>query len=885
MGATLERRFDPRGQTARAIALLAKTLSADDDRLEVLRFNFGVRQISLRTACRRIDVDGTRALLVVGMQPVQREALATRAEGLADAIADEDTLVAVLDDGGRVLGASGGFDSLASRSGEIDVLIDRSTRFEKPVVSTAISVGGRDHPAGVARARIGDDTLLLLIVGPAEPMPVRTKVPAPAIEPEPETVEAVDEPVETERAREPDHGPPSRFWWRTDRSGRFTLISDELGQAVGTANAPNQGETWPEVVERLRLDGSGRLEDALGRSANFSGLTVFWPVVVAGDRIAIDLAGMPAFSRDGAFEGYRGFGVIRADVRRPDAAGTLPRPEPVSQVATVQPGSNVVSLDNTPTRILPHPLAGHEKEAFARIAEALSGSRRKAEPNRETEPQPPAPADFPVEDFSLLDKVPVALVVYRDRRTLFVNRALLELLGYVSRETFEASGGVDVIFPENRTWYDGSLAGPPLHAVHADGSQIPVDARLHSVSWAGGTALLLTLSPSDGEGDPSEPNIDWEDDDAAADRLEELEAVLDTATDGVVIVEEDGRVDRMNRSAEALFGMDSDAAKGSAFADLFAEESRKDAQDYLEGLAANGVRSVLNDGREVIGRFQQDGLVPLFMTMGRLAGSSKYCAVLRDITHWKKVEEELVAARKAAETANAQKSEFLAKISHEIRTPLNAILGFSEVMIAERFGPVSNDRYRSYLRDIHLSGEHLMSLINDLLDLSKVEAGKLELDFKAVSANEVIQECVALMQPQANRDRIIIRTSLAQALPNVVVDLRSFRQILLNLLSNAVKFTNSGGQVIVSTALEDSGEVVVRVRDTGVGMSEQDIEVALKPFRQVANNARVGEGTGLGLPLTKALVEANRARFAIESVPDQGTLVRITFPTTRVLAG
>jgi signal transduction histidine kinase len=179
-----------------------------------------------------------------------------------------------------------------------------------------------------------------------------------------------------------------------------------------------------------------------------------------------------------------------------------------------------------------------------------------------------------------------------------------------------------------------------------------------------------------------------------------------------------------------------------------------------------------------------------------------------------------------------------------------------------------------------------MSLINDLLDLSKIEAGKVELTFEAVPANAIIQECVALMQPQANRERIIIRTSLASELPNVVADPRSFRQILLNLLSNAIKFTRAGGQVIVSTTLEESGEVVVRVRDTGIGMTDKDIETALKPFRQVALSRDDREhGTGLGLPLTKALVEANRAAFAIESAPNQGTLVKITFPTTRVLAG
>jgi signal transduction histidine kinase len=274
------------------------------------------------------------------------------------------------------------------------------------------------------------------------------------------------------------------------------------------------------------------------------------------------------------------------------------------------------------------------------------------------------------------------------------------------------------------------------------------------------------------------------------------------------------------------------------------------------------------------------------MTMGRLGDSGRFSMVLRDITHWKTIEEELIAARREAEAANAQKSEFLAKISHEIRTPLNAIIGFSEIMMEQRFGPIGNDRYRAYLKDINVSGAHLMSLINDLLDLSKIEAGKVDLTFESVAVNAVIQECVALMQPLANRERIIIRTSLGSELPDVVADRRSFRQILLNLLSNAIKFTRAGGQVIVSTLLEDSGEVVVRIRDTGIGMTAKEVETAMKPFEQVAKSqADRDKGTGLGLPLTRAMVEANRATFAIESAPNQGTLVKITFPTTRVLAG
>jgi len=251
----------------------------------------------------------------------------------------------------------------------------------------------------------------------------------------------------------------------------------------------------------------------------------------------------------------------------------------------------------------------------------------------------------------------------------------------------------------------------------------------------------------------------------------------------------------------------------------------------------------------------------------------------------KKQESELTAARDEAERASAAKSDFLAKVSHEIRTPLNSILGFSEVMLEERFGPIGNERYRDYLKDIRASGDHLVSLLNDLLDLSKIEAGRLDLAPASLSLNEVVQGSVALMQPQANRERIIIRTSLSPTLPPVSADARSLRQITLNLLSNSIKFTGAGGQVIVSTAQSGTGEIVLRVRDTGIGMDEKELGVALEPFRQLATAARWGsDGTGLGLPLTKALAEANGARFTITSKVNDGTLVEVAFPAAHAPA-
>jgi signal transduction histidine kinase len=241
------------------------------------------------------------------------------------------------------------------------------------------------------------------------------------------------------------------------------------------------------------------------------------------------------------------------------------------------------------------------------------------------------------------------------------------------------------------------------------------------------------------------------------------------------------------------------------------------------------------------------------------------------------------AARDAAERANAAKSDFLARVSHEIRTPLNAIIGFAEVMTEERFGPVGSERYKDYLKDILASGRHVLSLVNDLLDLSKIEAGKMDLAFAAVDANAVIGECVSIMQPQANHSRIVMRQALAPVLPPIQADIRALRQILLNLLSNAIKFTPAGGQVIVSTTLSDAGYVLIRVKDTGVGMTEEEVRLALEPFTQIAPVSDM-RGTGLGLPLTKALVEASHASFTIRSRRQEGTLVEIAFPLPEVRA-
>lgn len=236
-------------------------------------------------------------------------------------------------------------------------------------------------------------------------------------------------------------------------------------------------------------------------------------------------------------------------------------------------------------------------------------------------------------------------------------------------------------------------------------------------------------------------------------------------------------------------------------------------------------------------------------------------------------------AKEDAERADRAKSTFLANTSHELRTPLNAIIGFSEVIREETFGPIGNARYLEYLKDIHDSGRHLLHIINDILDLSKIEAGKATLDREEpVELGPVLEAAARMVQPRAAIEGIGLSLELGQNLPPVSGSARMLQQVFINLLANAVKFTPTGGSVSVRTP-QRGDEVAITISDTGIGMSDADIEVALTAFGQVDSNmARRYEGTGLGLPLAKAIIELHRGRLEIDSGRGRGTTMLVILP-------
>jgi PAS domain S-box-containing protein len=374
-----------------------------------------------------------------------------------------------------------------------------------------------------------------------------------------------------------------------------------------------------------------------------------------------------------------------------------------------------------------------------------------------------------------------------------------------------------------------------------------------------------------------------------------LRAVLDVAVTGIIVHDDQGRIQLFNPAAEQLFGYRAAEAKGLTIDTLIPPMPCA----ALANLPHLGV------AREVMARTRDGRTFPAYIAVGDYVddGKSMSVGVLMDISDQKRREQEIFQARdrleqqaadlsvlarkldqarREAEEASRAKSEFLAHMSHELRTPLNAILGFSEIMDQGYFGPLGSPRYSEYNRNVLDSARHLLSLINDILDLSKIEAGRYELEEEQVDLSRIIEPVVRLVRERALRKDLTLRSEI-EPLPVVMGDERALKQILINLLTNAVKFTERGGEIEVSGCQEENGDVVLAVRDTGIGIADQ-IPKVLEPFGQARNAYMAGEsGTGLGLPITRSLVNLHGGSLAIDSVLGVGTTVTIRLPALRVV--
>jgi len=351
----------------------------------------------------------------------------------------------------------------------------------------------------------------------------------------------------------------------------------------------------------------------------------------------------------------------------------------------------------------------------------------------------------------------------------------------------------------------------------------------------------------------------------------------------LIMIRQGERIVFVNRAGAKLLGAESQSeVVGRSIWDFVPESARAKIRARVESIDRDGKPLPLEE-------YQYCRLDGTTMEVEAAATPFLYRnepavqLVARDISDRKRAEAELKQAKEQAELASRAKSEFLANMSHELRTPLNAVIGFSEIIKDEVLGR-DPERYRSYAADIHASGVHLLSLINDILDLSKIEAGKAELTEAEVDVIEVVHSSIRLVRERAEAAQVALTATMPATLPRVWAERRALKQILLNLLSNAIKFTHPGGSITVGARLGADGALVISVADTGIGISPQDVERALAPFGQVGNPlTRDHNGTGLGLPLSRALIELHGGTLELASEPGVGTTVSVILPARRVL--
>ncbi|MCA8906285.1 MAG: PAS domain-containing protein [Rhodospirillaceae bacterium] len=356
-------------------------------------------------------------------------------------------------------------------------------------------------------------------------------------------------------------------------------------------------------------------------------------------------------------------------------------------------------------------------------------------------------------------------------------------------------------------------------------------------------------------------------------------AVFESVDLGFAIAGQDRRLLWVNQGFSQLFGWSYDAVVNQSLPRLLAPWDRRRIVGHFDAALKDGgyrqpftghVATASGEPREVL------------MTASRLQlndGRVFVVSTFTDVADRKRLENDLMRARQDAEAANLAKSHFLETVSHELRTPLNAILGFSEIMDQQMFGPIGDTHYMAYVRDIQRSGSYLLDLINDILDLSRVESGHVNLSIAPLDLKEIVGETIGLFAPTAGKKSIDISIDIAQALPTLYADERAVCQMLYNLLSNAIKFTHDGGTVRIECS-EDTAAIRIAVVDSGIGIPEDEIANVMKPFERGRNHeVRTIQGTGLGLPLVANLAKAHGGRLELASTEGVGTTATLYLPS------
>ena len=367
-----------------------------------------------------------------------------------------------------------------------------------------------------------------------------------------------------------------------------------------------------------------------------------------------------------------------------------------------------------------------------------------------------------------------------------------------------------------------------------------------------------------------------------------LQAAVESVPEGFVLFDADDRFVLCNEKYREIFSGVEDLLKpGWRFEDILRAHIALGGLPEANGRAEDRIAERLERRRIAGDAFEERHADGRWLRISeRRTADGGLVSILADITDQKARQSELRRAKEEAVLASRSKTEFLANMSHELRTPLNAVIGFSEILVQEMFGPIGVAQYKDYAADIHDSGKHLLDVINDILDISRLETGNVTLEEDVIDLRALVDGCVRLIDERARAADIAVNVTNSEALPNLRADERKVKQVLINLLSNSVKFTPDGGRIAVRQSVATDGGIAIAVADTGIGFAEEDLDKVLAPFGQ-ADSAleRKYEGTGLGLPIVKSLVELHGGSLQIRSWPGRGTVVTLHFPPERSVGG